>query len=108
MILQSCQKNIEPLNIHIPQGIRNVTDEQKQLIENIKSLYRGMSIPDVKKHLGSPEKESSDFLFYNLVESQLFGGFYVTAHLTFDKKGLSDVEIGYGHISLEPVSEFSL
>jgi hypothetical protein len=106
IILQSCHKNIEPLNIQIPNGINAVTDQQKQFIENLKYLDRGMSTSDVKKHLGSPEEESSDVLFYNLHENPLFGGFYVTAHLKFDKKGLSVVEIGHGHERLVPVREF--
>ena len=103
IILQSCNQGMKPLNIQIPKGLRAVTVQQKQLLENIKTLKKGMSISDVKNILGSPEEESKKFLFYNYVESKLNGGYYVTAHLKFDDMGLASGEVGFGRISLEPV-----
>ena len=103
ILVQSCNQGMEPLDLRIPQGIQAVTVQQKQLLKNIKLLQRGMSIQDVKNILGSPEEESDNFLFYNYVESEFNGGFYVTAHLKFDDKGLTGGEVGYGQISLQPI-----
>ncbi len=68
-----------------------------KLIANVKTLSRGMSLQDAKRHLAVPTSETSDSLFCHLVESRILGGYYVTATLKFDDGGLADVKVGFGH-----------
>ncbi len=97
--LSSCNTQPEPLNVQIPAGLVAATNTQMELIANVKTLLRGMSLLDTKRHLGSPKEETSSSLFYYLIENRVEGGYYVTTTLTFDENGLADVKIGFGHES---------
>jgi len=87
----------ERLNVQVPPGLVAATDAQRKLVANAQTLSRGMSLPDAKRHLGAPTQETSDSLFYHLIECRVFGGYYVTARLKFDDGGLADVKLRFGH-----------
>jgi hypothetical protein len=87
----------EPLNVQVPEGLVAATKQQTNLVKNLKSLKKGMSMAEVKKVLGNPTKESADNLYYHLSESKIKGGYYVTATLRFEKSGLFEGKVGFGH-----------
>lgn len=95
--LSSCRTSSEPLNVQIPAGLVEATHSQKKFVANLKTLSRGMSLQDAKKHLGPPSEETKTTLFYNLIENRVEGGFYVNATLSFVDSGLTNVSIGFGH-----------
>lgn len=103
--VSSCSTRPELLNVQIPARLVANTDAQKEFVANVKTLWRGMSLIEAKRHLGTPTGETSDFLFYKLIENRYEGGHYVTARLTFDDDGLSDAKLGFGHESRVPIFE---
>ena len=95
--MSSCCTRPEPLNVHIPAGLVTVTDAQAELIANVKTLSRCMSLHDAKRHLGPPSGEMTDSLHYHLTEDRAEGGYYVTATLSFSDGHLSDAKVAFGH-----------
>ena len=100
--VSSCSRPPEPLNVQIPAGLVTATHAQSKFIANVQTLSRGMSLQDAKRHLGAPTQEKSDSLFYWLVESRIHGGYCVAATLKFDDRGLADVKVEFGHVTLSP------
>lgn len=98
IMLSSCSTPRKTFDVEIPEGIVIATDAQSKLVEGVKGLSQGMTRNEVKQKLGNPAEENPDCFFYLVLEG-VEGGYYVTAMLLFDKQGLSDANIDFGHMT---------
>jgi len=85
------------LSVDIPEGIVAVTDSQKALVVWVRGLKAGTNKEQVENALGIPTARAKDVWFYRLPESSVYGGYWVTATLTFDGEDLSAAKVGGGH-----------
>ncbi len=92
-------------SVHVPQGLVAVTEKQKALVTWVRGLKDAVSKQQVEGALGMPTQRAKDVWVYHLPESDIHGGYYITATLTFDREVLSTAELEYGHETTEPRAE---
>ena len=82
------------------KGLVTVTEAQAGLVAAVKELSKGLTVQEVKQHLGDPKQESPELLFYHLTEDAN-GGHFVNASLKFEGGRLASAQIDGGHVTLE-------
>ena len=103
-VAASCRTITGPVAVSTPPGFMAATEKQKELVEQVRQLTRGMSKEEVIEILGRPANEQPQHLTYMVIEDAS-GGHYVEVLLIFDDVGLESGKLGFGHIDIHMPNE---